>query len=348
MEMLSEEEKLYFSRQIVLPNFGESGQEKLKQAKILVVGVGGLGTFSSLLLAEMGVGYLRIVDRDIIEKTNLHRTPLYTEDDLDQAKVEVAATHLKRLNPSMTVDTHACHINAANVGVLLEEIDLVIDALDNFETRRVLNRECVEQGIPFIFCGVSGRIGNIAVFNSDKNAPCLSCLYHEVNDNDLESCDITGIHPALLAVMTGLQVHEATNLILHDDTSLNGSLLFVDLQTLSFNKIPIQKSKICKVCSTSIRSQSIPYSKSSSSIELCGSNSFMSVPGGRHDIELELVTDSLIKDFSLIKKGKLAITFRYSDDVTITVFRGGNILLRGLESKSSATEIGKRIRDKYL
>ena len=346
--MLSDEEKLYFSRQIVLPNFGESGQAKLKQAKILVAGVGGLGTFSSLLLAEMGVGYLRIVDRDLIEKTNLHRTPLYTEDDIDQAKVEIAAIHLKRLNPSMTIDTHACHINTANIASLLEGIDLVIDALDNFDTRRVINRECVKQGIPFVFCGVSGRIGNITVFNSHKNSPCLACLYHEVNDNDLESCDITGIHPTLLAIMTGLQVHEATNLILHNETPLNGSLLFVDLQTLSFNKIPIQKSNNCEVCSVTERFQLDYPTKSLSSIELCGSNSFMIVPEGRHDVELDSISDSIIKDYSLVKKGKLAFTFSYSENVVITVFRGGNILIRGLGSKSNALEIGKKIRDQYL
>ncbi|MHA1978410.1 MAG: HesA/MoeB/ThiF family protein [Candidatus Hodarchaeales archaeon] len=346
--MLSEEEKLYFSRQIVLPNFGESGQAKLKQARILVAGVGGLGTFSSLLLAEMGVGYLRIVDRDLIEKTNLHRTPLYTEDDLDQAKVEVAATHLKRLNPSMMIDTHACHINTANIESLLEGIDLVIDALDNFATRRVINRECVKKGIPFIFCGVSGRIGNIAVFNSNEKAPCLACLYHEVNDTDLESCDITGIHPTLLAVMTGLQVHEATNLIIQNETSGSGSLLFVDLQTLSFNKIPIEKSNNCKVCSGSVSSLTEKPSKSFSSVELCGANSFMIVPDGRNDVELELITDSIIKEYSLVKKGNLAITFQYSDSIVITIFRGGNILIRGLGSKTHALELGKSIREQYL
>ena len=346
--MLSEEEKRYFSRQIVLPNFGESGQEKLKQSKILIVGIGGLGTFSSLLLAEMGVGYLRIVDRDLIEKTNLHRTPLYTKEDLNQAKVEVAARHLKRLNPSMVVDTHACHINSGNIAELLEGIDLVIDGLDNFETRRVINRECVKKGVPFVFCGVSGRIGNIAIFNSTDKAPCLACLYHEVNDDDLESCDITGIHPALLAVITGLQVHEAINFHLHKDTALVNSLLFVDLQNLSFNMIPIQKSNNCKVCSSSENLQVEKPKTEYTSVELCGSNSFMIVPERKQDIRLELVLEKILQEFNLVKQGKLAFTFSYSEDTTVSIFQGGNVLIRGLETKEQALKIWEKVKNKYL
>ncbi|MHA1941567.1 MAG: HesA/MoeB/ThiF family protein [Candidatus Hodarchaeales archaeon] len=337
--MLSDEEKLLFSRQIVLPNFGLIGQEKLKKARILVVGIGGLGTFSSLLLAEMGVGYLRIVDRDLIEKSNLNRTPLYNEDDLDHAKVEIAAQRLQLLNPKLTLDTHACHINKSNISALLEDIDIVIDGLDNFDTRRIINQECVKRGIPFVFCGVSGHVGNIAVFNVTHEQPCLSCLYHEINDDDLESCDITGIHPALLAIMTGFQVHEAVNILLHSDTTLNSSLLFVDLQNMSFNKIQIHKNKECKVCSSEIAPVSQKISSDYYSLNLCGPASFMLVSDDKNTINYQFFYEKIRKDYKLLKEGKLAFTFQYSNKIRISVFKGGNILIRGEESRQTAENL---------
>jgi adenylyltransferase/sulfurtransferase len=347
--LLTEDERRYYSRQIVLPDFGESGQKKLKEARILIAGIGGLGTFSSMLLAEMGVGYLRIVDRDIIEKTNLHRTPLYTEEDLDYSKVEVAAIHLKRLNPKMTVETHACHINNENIKTLLDgEINLVIDGLDNFTTRRIINRECVKRGIPFIFCGVSGITGNVAAFNASQEAPCLSCLYHEVNDNDLESCDITGIHPALLAVMTGFQVHEAINLLLQQDTALNANLLFVDLKIMSFNQIPLHKNPQCPVCSSKKEKVDRSLTKEYYSLDLCGENSIMIVPERSIEFNFANVKESITSEYNVVKEGKLAVTIQYSDNITITFFQGGNALFRGLDSKDAVLTIWKDLQRKFL
>jgi molybdopterin/thiamine biosynthesis adenylyltransferase len=343
--MLTDNEKRSFSRQIVLPRFGERGQQKLRETRVMIAGIGGLGAFSSLLLAEMGIGYLRIVDRDLVERTNLHRSPLYTEEDLDLAKVEAASLRLQRINPSLVIDTHASHINEGNIEDLLEGIDIVIDGLDNFETRRIINAECVKRKIPFVFCGVSGRIGNLAVFNSNNKSPCLSCLYHEVNDKDLESCDITGIHPALLAVVTGLQVHETVDLLLHGNSTLDGTLLFIDLQNMSFNKIPLQKNENCHICST-IESKTISQQLADyKSLELCGDNTVMVVPTKKVQFNFQQALDSISTDFSILKKGKFAFTFQFSEDVVITIFRGGNALIRGLNSRESALVLWEEFKE---
>ena len=346
--MLTDDEKRHFSRQIVLPRFGEQGQLKLRKSKVLIAGIGGLGAFSSLLFAEMGVGYLRIVDRDLVERTNLHRSPLYTEEDLDLAKVEAASIRLQRINPSMVIDTHASHISEGNLEGLLDGIDIVIDGLDNFETRRIINKECVKRKIPFVFCGVSARIGNLAVFNSDSNSSCLSCLYHEVNDDDLESCDITGIHPALLATVTGLQVHEAVDLLIHGNTTLSGNLLFIDLQNMSFNKIPLHKNENCHVCGSMKAETVIHKVRGYQSLELCGDNTFMVVPTEKIIFDLEKVIDNFSLEFKIIKRGKLAFTFQFSEDVIITIFRGGNALIRGMNSKESALAIWEDIMEKMF
>ena len=346
--MLTDDEKRRFSRQIVLPRFGESGQQKLLQSKVMIAGIGGLGAFSSLLLAEMGIGYLRIVDRDLVERTNLHRSPLYVEEDLDLAKVEAASLRLKRINPSMILDTHACHINEGNIEELLDGIDLVIDGLDNFETRRIINAECVKRKIPFVFCGVSGRIGNLAVFNAKNESPCLSCLYHEVNDKNLENCDITGIHPALLATITGLQVHEAVDLLLHGNTALIGTLLFIDLQNMSFNKIPLQKNEFCRICATN-ESEIIPNKFAEyQALELCGDNTVMVVPTRKIDFKFQQALDNISIEYSILKQGKFAFTFQFSKDVFITIFRGGNALIRGQNSKKSALVLWEELKENKL
>ncbi|MFX1515709.1 MAG: ThiF family adenylyltransferase [Promethearchaeota archaeon] len=343
-ESLSDIEKLRFARQIVLSDFGEEGQIKLKQARILVVGIGGLGTFSTLLLAEMGIGYLRIVDRDIVEHTNLHRTPLYTNADLDRAKVEVAADRLKELNPAMDIDIHACHVGSANIDDLLEGIDIVVDALDNFETRRIINRACVQRGIPLIFCGVSGRSGNLTVFNLTKKSSCLSCLYHEINDDELESCDITGVHPAILPIITGIQVHEAINILLRGESSLDGNLLFINLKTLNFDKIPILKNPTCSICS-----KSVEYSTDSPldrwiSLDICGGDNFMLVPQMKIHYDIEKLKSQIENQFSIIKTGTHSLSLRFSDNVLITIFTGGNVLIRGLKTSQLALEIWEDIK----
>jgi adenylyltransferase/sulfurtransferase len=347
--MLSEDERILFSRQIVLEGFGEKGQVKIKKAKVLVVGMGGLGSFSSLLLTTLGIGYLRIVDRDLIEPTNLHRTPIYTENDLDYAKVEAAAKKLKELNPAMIIDNHACHINETNIENLLEGIDLVIDGLDNFETRRIINRSCVKHEIPFLFCGVSARSGNLTVFNMSKDSPCLSCLYHGINDNDLESCDITGIHPTLLPIVTGIQVYEAVNILLNQSTTLDESLLFIDLHSLNFDKIPIRKNPDCPVCSKSPVLEEISFDGEYKPLELCGGNSVMIVPQTSRTIDIKLMKSRLEDKVKIAKTGSHALTISLqSDQIFVTIFRGGNALIRGITTKKEAMKIWNKIHMEFI
>ncbi len=348
MSSLSNEELLRYARQIVLPEFGKKGQEKIKKAKILVIGLGGLGTFSSLLLAETGVGYLRVVDRDLVEKTNLHRTPLYSESDLDRAKVEVAADRLKQLNPSITIDTHATHLGRNNIDSLLDGIDLVIDALDNFETRRIVNEACIRKGIPILFCGVSARSGNISVFNLKRSSPCLSCLYDNIDDDELDSCDITGIHPALLPVVTGIQIHEAIQIILKKDSSLDGILLFIDLNNMSFDKIPIYKNESCSICSKPVKQVITSFSDDYRSLKICGKNNYMLVPNKTVDYNITKVKEQLETHYEIIKMGTHSITLLLPPNDFLTIFKGGNVLIRGIETIEKAMGIWVEIRRKYI
>jgi adenylyltransferase/sulfurtransferase len=342
--MLTAEEKLLYSRQIILPDFGEAGQIRLKNARILVVGIGGLGTFSSLLLAELGIGYLRLVDQDIVEFSNLHRQPLYTSSDIDRAKVEVAAERLKGIHPSIVVDTHAAHVNETNVEELLRDIDVVVDGLDNFETRRIINQACLKNGIPFVFCGVSARSGNLATFNFGRDSPCLSCIYHGIDDADIESCDITGIHPALLPIVTGLQVYEAVEILIGKKSNFDGSLLFIDLPQMSFDHIPIRKNTSCPVCSRSDHNFLGSPEAGYRTLDLCGGNSFMVVPQIRQaPLIIDELSSRIGKVYKLKQEGRLSITFFYTDEVLVTLFKGGNALVRGLTKPTEVMKVWNQI-----
>ncbi|MGW8289083.1 MAG: HesA/MoeB/ThiF family protein, partial [Candidatus Bathyarchaeia archaeon] len=148
---LSNEELQYYSRQIVMNDMGYNAQLKLKGSKVCLVGVGGLGSPASMQLAAMGVGFLRIVDRDFVELTNLHRQHLYGVDDVGVPKVEAAAKRLRRLNPYITVEPLPLSVNEANAEDLVRGMDVVVDGLDSMVARYAINRACIKLGVPYVF-----------------------------------------------------------------------------------------------------------------------------------------------------------------------------------------------------
>src|SRR5512137_1730179 len=165
MEIVSKDEyaKVFYSRQLLIEQLGVAGQEKLADARVAVVGVGGLGSICSLYLALAGVGYLRLIDPDIVETHNLHRQILYSAEELNQPKAEVAAKLLSKRNPLIKVNAVIERVDALNVESLIEGVDVVVDCLDNIPTRYLLNRACVKLGISYVFAAVMGLEGNLAV-----------------------------------------------------------------------------------------------------------------------------------------------------------------------------------------
>ena len=187
-----------YSRLKILPSIGSIGQEAIFKAKVGVFGLGGLGSWSSLLLAQMGVGFLRIIDRDVVEVSNLSRTPIYTLESVDLPKAEQAAIFLQKINPRAIIEEKTTNIDETTIESLVNGLDIVIDGLDNVSTRLIVNNECKKRGIPYIFAGAIGISANISTFVYKQNQPCLNCIFEMVSDDDLEKCDILGVHSALL------------------------------------------------------------------------------------------------------------------------------------------------------
>ncbi|MCL5877478.1 MAG: HesA/MoeB/ThiF family protein [Candidatus Bathyarchaeota archaeon] len=247
MDAVSREEftKLFYSRQLMIEELGSVGQEKLSKSRVAVVGVGGLGSVCSLYLALAGVGYLRLIDQDTVETHNLHRQILYTPDDLHRPKAEVAAEKLRGQNPLVQVEVVAKKVDADNVGSLLANVDVVVDCLDNFQTRYLLNRSCVKLHTPYVFGAVMGLEGNLSVFNPPETG-CLECTMH--NPSNPQPQKVFGIIGASAGIIGSLQAMETVKLLAGLGSNLAGKMLVCDFRDMDFTVVPLPKNPHCQVC----------------------------------------------------------------------------------------------------
>lgn len=221
---LTNQDMQRYSRQIMLEEIGFIGMEKLRDAKICVVGVGGIGNPVVTQLAAMGVGKLRIVDRDIIEISNLHRQHLYTEEDVGKVKVEAAFERLKKINPSVTIDAVPISVTKYTAESIVKGFDVIIDALDSIDARYALNDACIKYNIPFIYAGALGMTGSVSTI-LPANSACLRCMFPELDEDDMPTCSTEGVHPSILYVVAAIQVSEAVKIITGQSPTLVNNLL---------------------------------------------------------------------------------------------------------------------------
>jgi molybdopterin/thiamine biosynthesis adenylyltransferase len=235
-----------YSRQMMLRGFGEEGQRRLKKSRVAVAGIGGLGSPASLYLAAAGVGYIRLIDFDIVDISNLNRQVAHWSTDLGRPKVESAAMKLTQLNPDITADAVNEKITGETVGQLLEGIDIVIDGQDNLPTRLLINSECVSRGIPYVFAAVHGFEGYLTTIMPGKG-PCLRCIYPSEALPD-------GVIPVIgptPGVMGCLEATEAIKLIVGIGTPTVGRLVVYDGERMSFQQINIKQNPKCPTCGKS-------------------------------------------------------------------------------------------------
>src|SRR3989338_2027355 len=236
-----------YSRQIMLEEIGYQGQLKLRNAKVCVVGVGGLGNPITTRLVAMGIGKLRIVDRDVIELSNLHRQTMFDESDVGQVKVEVAAKKLQKLNPNVTIESLPISINDYTAPDVVEGCDVVIDALDSVNARYSLNKACIKNNIPFVTgaaVGVSGQVFTIL----PKKSACYHCMFPALDEDSMPTCSIEGVHPSILSIIGGIEVSEAVKIITGKKPSLADRILHIDLENLDFTSTRTFKVDECSVC----------------------------------------------------------------------------------------------------
>jgi adenylyltransferase/sulfurtransferase len=240
---------LRYSRHLLLPEVGIAGQKKLRQAKVLLVGAGGLGAPAALYLAAAGIGEIGLVDFDAVEVSNLQRQVLYTTPDVGRPKLEVAKARLEALNPGVRVVPHEERLTSDNALETLRPYDVVVDGTDNFPTRYLVNDASVLLGKPNVYGSIYRFEGQVSVFDA-RRGPCYRCLYPEPPPPDLvPSCAEAGVLGVLPGLIGTLQATETVKLILGVGEPLVGRLLLFDALALRFRELKLRKNPHCVLCS---------------------------------------------------------------------------------------------------
>jgi len=348
-EELSAKELDRFSRQVMLEEIGYQGQLKLKNAKVCVVGTGGLGNPITSRLAAMGVGTLRIVDRDVIELSNLHRQTMFDEDDVGQVKVEVAAKKLQKLNPDCNIEALAVSVNDYTALEVIEGCDVVIDALDSVNARYALNKACIKFEIPFVTgaaVGVSGQAFTVL----PKQSACYYCMFPELNEDTMPTCSIEGVHPSILSIVGGIEVAEAVKIIIGKKPSLSERILHIDLENLDFNSTRTFRVEECPICGTG-KLEVIPKEELILE-ELCGRNqgkrTFSITPTETFDLDVNTVTNiAKEKGFVVENQGTLGLSIR-TNDLSVSFMKKGSAVVVGPKDESDAITLYKSLLGKEI
>ena len=246
---LSREQRERYSRHLLVPEVGIEGQQKLLAAKVLLLGAGGLGSPAALYLAAAGVGTLGVVDNDAVDLSNLQRQVLHTTDRIGVPKVDSAEETIRAINPDVEVVKYPVRLDASNILEIIEGYDVIIDGLDNFPTRYLLNDASVRLQIPVVSAAILGFDGQLSVF-APYQGPCYRCLFREPPPAELApSCGANGVLGVLPGVMGLLQATEAIKLVIGAGEPLIGRLLLYDALATTFTTVKVERDPECPICS---------------------------------------------------------------------------------------------------
>lgn len=328
----------YYSRQMVLPELGESGQEKLKASKVTIVGLGGLGSVSALFLSLAGVGTLRLVDQDTVELNNLHRQVLYSLTDLRYPKVEAAARRIGEINPEIKIEPLAENLESDNVASILGNSDCIVDGLDNMRTRYMINRYCVQNKIPFIFGGAIGMEGNAAVFKSPET-PCLECVLPGLVDTDLPTCDTRGVVGATTGIVGAIQAIETIKILAGIEPQSKGRLMIFDFAQSEFRTVDLKVRPDCQVCQVRPAGEQIYRRRLA---WLCGSSTANVNPEVPLTLDLGSLSKDISKDHKVLLTTPMVIVFDYNGH-EVSLFKKGRMLIKNVQSEEEALGIFRAV-----
>jgi adenylyltransferase/sulfurtransferase len=248
---MEDEELLRYSRHIMLPEVDITGQEKLRQARVLIIGLGGLGSPVAMYLAAAGVGHLVLVDHDRVDLSNLQRQIIHAMPDLDKSKVASAQETLQALNPLVHVTAIGSALAGENLRQQVRQADVVVDASDNLPTRFAINEACVQMGKPLVSGAAIRMEGQVMVYQPNQpDAACYRCLYSSTEEIT-ESCSETGVLAPLVGIIGSIQAMETIKVLVGIGETLTGRLLLLDARDMEWHCITLKKNPHCPVCAVS-------------------------------------------------------------------------------------------------
>ncbi len=244
---MNDEQLLQYSRQIMLPQIDVQGQQRILDARVLIMGLGGLGSPAAMYLAAAGVGELVLADFDTVDLSNLQRQIIHTRSQLDQPKTRSAARMIRELNPDCRTRMVESRLDDEQLGRLVAESDLVLDCTDNFTSRFGINRACVAHGVPLVSGSAIRWEGQVAAFCDRPGAPCYHCLYGDSGDLD-DTCANNGILAPVAGIIGSIQATEALKLITGAGEPLSGRLLLIDGLSMQIRSLKLKADPHCPVC----------------------------------------------------------------------------------------------------
>ncbi len=335
---LSNEELEFYSRQIVLTEIGYKGQLRLRNARVCIVGLGGLGSPAALQLAAMGVGHLRLVDRDVVELSNLQRQHLYGTNSLGYPKVEVAAKRLHELNPNIEIDPLPISLDVNSAGDVVKGVDVIVDGLDRMSPRYALNRACQKERIPYIFGAAIMTYGNASTIIRGET-PCLECFQGNFDDDMLPTCAVVGVHPSILNIMASVEVSEATRIVLGEKPLLAGKMLHCDIGNMEFEEVEISKAENCPVCGSKPSGPPMPL-ENRLVTEVCGREGkrvFVITPRTNLGLDMSKLYSYLVADgFTVKVRADLGVTIENIWKGTTSILKSGIMIVEGARDKDEA------------
>ena len=292
----------------------------------------------------MGIGKIRIVDRDVIELSNLHRQTMFDDSDVGEIKVEVAARKLKKLNPDVIIEALPISVNDYNAIEVVDGCDVVIDALDSVNARYSLNKACVANKIPFV-TGAAVAISGQAFTVLPKTSACYHCMFPALDEDSMPTCSIEGVHPSILSIIGGIEVSEAVKIILGKKPSLSNRILHVDLENLDFSYTKTFQVDECPVCGTG-KLEDTPK-KEMIIEELCGRNrgkrTFSLTPTSSFVLDVDKVTKiANDKGFKVENQGELGLSFRMNE-LSVSFLKRGSAVIVGTKDETDAVSLYKEI-----
>lgn len=328
-----------YSRQVLFQPIGKEGQKKLLNSKILLVGCGALGAAHAEMLARAGVGFLRIVDRDFVEFTNLQRQTLFSEADAKERlpKAIAAKNRIEAINSEIEIEPIVADVNYSNVESLINDCDLILDGTDNFQIRYLINDACVKAKKPWIYgAAVAGYGATMTII--PQNTPCLRCIFEEMpGAGSAPTCDTAGVIMPIIASVSAIQIVEALKILTGNLDELHKSLIQIDVWRSDWRKIKLgAPNPDCETCGKR-NFEFLEAEASEFSAVLCGRNAVQIAPPRNSQIDLQNLAEKL-KNLADVKQNEYLLRFNI-DDYELTVFRDGRAIIRGTDDVSTARSI---------
>ena len=327
-----------YSRQVLLPEIGVKGQNAFGKSSAVVIGCGALGTHALSFLVRAGVGKVKVVDRDIVEESNLQRQTLFNEEDIGRAKAKVAEQRLRTVNSEIVIKGDVADLSYANIQGVVRGATVVLDATDNMDTRFLVNDACVKLGIPWIYAGAVGTTGMVMPIVS--NGPCLRCVFPSPpQPGELPTCDTVGIVNTLPGLVASLEVTEAFKIMQGKEPIKE--LMFIDVWLGDLQRIKVKKNPECECCGRH-NFEFLQARKKKLVVSLCGRNAVQIVPARPLKGDLDHLRKKLSR---LGRTEKMDGLLRFRTKTTeITIFPDGRTIVGGTTDLAKA----KTIFSKYV